>query len=54
MGREVISQVGNVTGNGVDLGVHHTKARLQDRDRGNDRVLNSYKLAIHGDLKLSK
>ena len=54
MGREVISQVGNVTSNGVDLEVHHTKARLHGRDRGSDRVLNICELAIQGDLKLRK
>ena len=36
MGREVISQVGNVTSNGVDLEVHHTKAitGLRGKDMG--------------------
>ena len=54
MGREVISQVGNGTSNGVDLEVQQTKARLQGRDRGSNRVLNSCELAIQGDLKLRK
>ena len=54
MGREVISQVGNVTSNGVDLEVHDTKARLQGRDRGSNRVLNSCEFAIQGDVKLRK